>query len=206
MDDSTLSPRHAPGSYVAGHGAGGLAVWRRLKAEGFTNLVGWRSAEVDLRDRDATFDAVRIRPAVTWSSGRGEGRRDPGQLDLPRGLPQRQPAHPDQRLRGRPRRRRRAAAVPRLLVHLPEARARSRSPSPRCSPGPLEPTNDAYAIAKIAGIIAIKSYRAQYGRRWISAMPTNLYGPGDNFDLDVVPRPAGDDPQVPRGQRSLAGR
>jgi GDP-L-fucose synthase len=49
--------------------------------------------------------------------------------------------------------------------------------------GPLEPTNDAYAIAKIAGILAVKSYRNQYGRRWISAMPTNLYGPGDNFDL-----------------------
>jgi GDP-L-fucose synthase len=49
--------------------------------------------------------------------------------------------------------------------------------------GPLEPTNDAYAIAKIAGILAVKSYRHQYGRRWISAMPTNLYGPGDNFDL-----------------------
>ena len=51
--------------------------------------------------------------------------------------------------------------------------------------GPLEPTNEAYAIAKIAGIIAIKSYRAQHGRRWISAMPTNLYGPGDNFDLET---------------------
>ena len=50
--------------------------------------------------------------------------------------------------------------------------------------GPLEPTNDAYAIAKIAGIMAIKSYRHQYGRHWISAMPTNLYGPGDNFDLN----------------------
>ena len=49
--------------------------------------------------------------------------------------------------------------------------------------GPLEPTNEAYAIAKIAGIEAVKSYRQQYGRRWISAMPTNLYGPGDNFDL-----------------------
>ena len=45
--------------------------------------------------------------------------------------------------------------------------------------GPLEPTNDAYAIAKIAGVIAMKSYRHEYGRRWISAMPTNLYGPGD---------------------------
>ena len=51
--------------------------------------------------------------------------------------------------------------------------------------GPLEPTNDAYAIAKIAGIMAIKSYRHQYGRHWISAMPTNLYGPGDNFDLNT---------------------
>lgn len=49
--------------------------------------------------------------------------------------------------------------------------------------GPLEPTNEAYAVAKIAGIEAVRSYRKQYGRRWISAMPTNLYGPGDNFDL-----------------------
>lgn len=51
--------------------------------------------------------------------------------------------------------------------------------------GLLEPTNQAYAIAKIAGIEAVKSYRVQHGRRWISAMPTNLYGPGDNFDLDA---------------------
>ena len=56
--------------------------------------------------------------------------------------------------------------------------------------GPLEATNSAYAIAKIAGIELIRSYRRQYGRRWISLMPTNLYGPGDNFDLatsHVVP-------------------
>lgn len=50
--------------------------------------------------------------------------------------------------------------------------------------GPLEPTNSAYAVAKIAGIEAIKSYRKQYNRRWISIMPTNLYGPNDNFDLN----------------------
>jgi len=49
--------------------------------------------------------------------------------------------------------------------------------------GPLEPTNDAYAIAKIAGLRLVDAYRQQYGRRWISAMPTNLYGPEDNFDL-----------------------
>jgi GDP-L-fucose synthase len=47
--------------------------------------------------------------------------------------------------------------------------------------GPLEPTNDAYAIAKIAGILQIQAVRRQYGLQWISAMPTNLYGTGDNF-------------------------
>ncbi|HML91651.1 MAG TPA: GDP-L-fucose synthase [Methyloceanibacter sp.] len=56
--------------------------------------------------------------------------------------------------------------------------------------GPLEPTNKWYAIAKIAGIMLCQAYREQYGRAYISAMPTNLYGPGDNFDLDnshVIP-------------------
>lgn len=56
--------------------------------------------------------------------------------------------------------------------------------------GPLEPTNEWYAIAKIAGIKLCQAYRQQYGANFISAMPTNLYGPGDNFDLDsshVVP-------------------
>lgn len=49
--------------------------------------------------------------------------------------------------------------------------------------GPLEPTNEWYAVAKIAGIKLVQAYRKQYGRDYISAMPTNLYGPGDNFDL-----------------------
>ena len=49
--------------------------------------------------------------------------------------------------------------------------------------GPLEPTNEWYAIAKIAGIRLCQAYRVQHGRDWISAMPTNLYGPGDNYDL-----------------------
>jgi GDP-L-fucose synthase len=49
--------------------------------------------------------------------------------------------------------------------------------------GPLEPTNEWYAIAKIAGIKLCQAYRREYGRRFISAMPTNLYGPGDNYDL-----------------------
>jgi GDP-L-fucose synthase len=50
--------------------------------------------------------------------------------------------------------------------------------------GPLEPTNDAYAIAKIAGVMQVQAARRQHGVSWISAMPTNLYGPGDNFDLE----------------------
>ncbi|MCX4734000.1 GDP-L-fucose synthase [Streptomyces sp. NBC_01363] len=51
--------------------------------------------------------------------------------------------------------------------------------------GPLEPTNEAYALAKIAGIVQTRSYRRQYGASYISAMPTNLYGPGDNFDPET---------------------
>ncbi|MFE5958153.1 GDP-L-fucose synthase family protein [Streptomyces rubiginosohelvolus] len=51
--------------------------------------------------------------------------------------------------------------------------------------GELEPTNEAYALAKIAGIVQTQSYRRQYGASYISAMPTNLYGPGDNFDLET---------------------
>ena len=50
--------------------------------------------------------------------------------------------------------------------------------------GPLELTNSAYAVAKISGIELIKSYRRQFGHKWISVMPTNLYGPNDNFDLE----------------------
>jgi GDP-L-fucose synthase len=51
--------------------------------------------------------------------------------------------------------------------------------------GPLEPTNDAYAIAKIAGVMQVQALRRQHGCSFISAMPTNLYGPGDNFDLQT---------------------
>jgi GDP-L-fucose synthase len=50
--------------------------------------------------------------------------------------------------------------------------------------GPLEPTNDAYAVAKIAGITMCRSYNRQYGTHYLAVMPTNLYGPGDNFDLE----------------------
>ena len=66
--------------------------------------------------------------------------------------------------------------------------------------GPLEPTNEWYAIAKIAGIKLCQAYRRQYGCDFISAMPTNLYGPGDNFDLTSSHVAAGADAQGARGQ------
>jgi GDP-L-fucose synthase len=51
--------------------------------------------------------------------------------------------------------------------------------------GPLEPTNEAYAIAKIAGVKLCQAYAGEYGSNFVSAMPTNLYGPNDNFDLET---------------------
>ncbi len=68
--------------------------------------------------------------------------------------------------------------------------------------GPLEPTNEWYAIAKIAGLKMCQAYRRQYGFNAISLMPTNMYGPGDNFDLTELARAAGADPSLPRGQAS----
>ena len=70
--------------------------------------------------------------------------------------------------------------------------------------GPLEPTNEWYAIAKIAGVKMCQAFRREYGFNAISLMPTNLYGPGDNFDLAEFARAAGADPQDPRGQDQRA--
>ena len=78
-----------------------------------------------------------------------------------------------------------AARVPRLLFLGSSCIYPKYAPQPikesALLTGPLEPTNDAYAIAKIAGILQVQAVRRQYGLPWISAMPTNLYGPGDNF-------------------------
>ena len=62
-------------------------------------------------------------------------------------------------------------------------KARAAADAPSALTGPLEPTNEAYAIAKIAGIKLCQAYHREYGANFISAMPTNLYGPNDNFDL-----------------------
>lgn len=168
--------------YVAGHhGLVGSAVWRRLQQLG-VQTVGWSSGEVDLRDRDATFQAVfDSRPDVVVVAAAKVGGILANSI------------HPVEFLNDNLRiqtnlfEAAHAAGVDRLIF------LGSSCIYPRLAPqpiqesalltGPLEPTNQAYALAKIAGIEAVRSYRRQYGRRWICAMPTNLYGPGDNFDL-----------------------
>ena len=98
---------------------------------------------------------------------------------------------------------RREAAVSRFVLHLSEARAAADAEEALLT-GPLEPTNEWYAIAKIAGIKLCQAYRRQYGGDFISAMPTNLYGPGDNFDLKTSHVHAGPHPQGARGEASAA--
>jgi GDP-L-fucose synthase len=170
---------------VAGHGGlVGSAIWRHLEGEGFTNLVGWRSAEVDLRDRDATFDAVQsARPDVVIVAAAKVGgilANSTYPVDF---------LNDNLRIQTNLFEASHAADVDRLLFLGSSCIYPKLAPQPipesALLTGPLEPTNEAYAIAKIAGIMAIKSYRQQYGRHWISAMPTNLYGPGDNFDLNT---------------------
>jgi GDP-L-fucose synthase len=171
--------------YVAGHhGLAGSAIWRALAAAGFTDLIGVRSSEVDLRDRAATFDhLLATRPdVVVLAAARVGGivanNTYPAEFlseNLRIQLNVMDAAH--------------AAGVPRLLflgsscIYPKHAEQPIRESS--LLTGALEPTNDAYAIAKIAGIMQVQAHRRQYGERWISAMPTNLYGPGDNFDLET---------------------
>ncbi len=169
-------------TYVAGHrGLVGSAIWRRLEAEGYTNLVGRTSAELDLRDREATFDFLReVRPRyVILAAARVGGIL--ANDTYPADVPLRQPARSSSTSWTRAQ----EVDVERLVFLGSSCIYPKFAPQPikeeYLMTGPLEPTNDAYAIAKIAGILQVQSARKQYGRRWISAMPTNLYGPGDNF-------------------------
>jgi len=171
--------------YVAGHrGMVGSAVWRALGAAGYSDLVGWSSSEVDLTDRDAAMDAVRsaapdvIVVAAAKVGGIMANSTYPVEfladnLRIQTNLFE--AAH--------------AADVDRLLFLGSSCIYPKMAPQPihesALLTGPLEETNIAYALAKISGIIGVQSYRSEYGRRWISAMPTNLYGPGDNFDLQT---------------------
>ena len=167
--------------YVAGHrGLVGSGIWRKLESEGFTNLIGRSSTELDLKDREATFAFfAETKPRyVVLAAAKVGGilANNTYPVDF---------LSDNLRIQVNVLDAAREHGVERLLFlgssciypKLAEQPIREDS----LLTGHLEPTNDAYAIAKIAGILQIQAVRRQYGLPWISAMPTNLYGPGDNF-------------------------
>jgi GDP-L-fucose synthase len=167
--------------YVAGHrGLVGSAIWRRLEAEGFTNLTGRSSSELDLTDRDAVFAFMEdVRPRyVVLAAAKVGGimANDTYPVDFLSVNLRIQANVLDAAINQR---------VERLLFLGSSCIYPKLAPQPisedALMTGYLEHTNDAYAIAKIAGIMHVQSARRQYGLPWISAMPTNLYGPNDNF-------------------------
>ncbi|MGP4110651.1 GDP-L-fucose synthase family protein [Streptomyces sp. 4N509B] len=170
--------------FVAGHrGLVGSAVTRLLSAEGFEVVTRSRD-QLDLRDaeRTRTFLA-RTRPdAVVLAAARVGGIMANQTQPVPFlednlliQLSVIAAAH--------------AADVDRLLFLGSSCIYPRHAPQPireeALLTGPLEPSNEPYALAKIAGISQVRSYRRQYGRRYVAAMPTNLYGPGDNFDPET---------------------
>ena len=183
-DDVVYSPaeldRTAP-FYVAGHrGLVGSAVWRHLESQGFENLIGATSRELDLRDREAVeaFMAEHRPRYMVLAAAKvgGIGANNTRPVDF---------LSDNLRIQLNLLDAAREVEVERALFlgssciypRLAEQPLREDA----LLTGYLEPTNDAYAIAKIAGILHVQSVRRQYGLPWISAMPTNLYGPGDNF-------------------------
>ena len=167
--------------YVAGHrGLVGGAIWRHLEEKGFINLIGATSSELDLRDRQATLEYfTKNKPEVVIDAAAKVGgilanNTYPADFLSDNLLIQVNVMDAAN-----------AIGVDRLLflgsscIYPKFAKQPIRENS--LLTGELEPTNDAYAIAKIAGIMQVQASRRQFGRTWISAMPTNLYGPGDNF-------------------------
>ena len=169
---------------VAGHtGLVGSAIFSSLQAKGET-VIGVNSKIVNLLDRSKTFEFVNdMKPTLIIDSaavvgGIGANNRFPvdflsKNLQIQSNLMD--AAH--------------AANVERFVFLGSSCIYPRECPQPikeeYLLSGPLEATNSAYAVAKIAGIELIKSYRKQFNRRWISLMPTNMYGPGDNFDLET---------------------
>jgi GDP-L-fucose synthase len=171
--------------HVAGsRGLVGSAVWRHFEKLGFSALVGPSSAELDLRDRDAVFDFyAQTRPTFVVLAAAKVG-----------GILANATAPADflsDNLRIQLNVLDAAAAfgVTRALFLGSSCIYPKLAPQPLKEEylltGPLEPTNEAYAIAKIAGVLQVQALRRQHGCSFISAMPTNLYGPGDNFDLET---------------------
>jgi GDP-L-fucose synthase len=167
--------------YVAGHrGLVGSAIARKLVAEGFTDVIGRTSAELDLKDRDATFaffaDTKPAYVALAAAKVGGIMANSTYPVDF---------LSDNMRIQLNVLDAAREHGVQRLMFLgssciYPKYAAQPITEDSLLT-GHLEPTNDAYAIAKIAGILHVQAMRRQYGLPWISAMPTNLFGPNDNF-------------------------
>ena len=167
--------------YVAGHrGLVGSAITRKLEAEGFTDVIGATRSELDLKNRADVFDYITgHRPKYLVLAAAKVGgimANNTYPVDFISENLQVQVNVLDAALE---------AGVERVLFLGSSCIYPAHAPQPireeYMMTGYLEPTNDAYAIAKIAGILQVQAVRRQYGLPWISAMPTNLYGPGDNF-------------------------
>ena len=172
------------GIFVAGHrGLVGSALVRRLQAEGFTNILTASRDQLDLRDQAAVNYWFRAnRPDFVFLvagtvGGIMANSTRPAEFIYDNLMIHATVVHASHLF-----------GVQRLLYLgssciYPREAAQPIAEDALLT-GPLEPTNEAYAIAKIAGIKLCQSYRRQYGSDFISAMPTNLYGPNDNFDLE----------------------
>jgi len=169
--------------YVAGHrGLVGSAIVRKLKKEGFDNLLLRTSAELDLRDQNAVkvfFEKERpeyVFLAAAKVGGINANNVYPADFIYDNLCIQNNVIHESFK-----------NGVTKLLFLGSSCIYPKNALQPikeeYLLSGYLEPTNDAYAVAKIAGIKMCQSYHKQYGCNFISAMPTNLYGPGDNYDL-----------------------
>jgi GDP-L-fucose synthase len=169
--------------YVAGHGGMvGSAIVRCLRDAGYTNLVLPSRAELDLCDQAAVAAFFRDeRPEYVFLAAAKVGgivanSTLPAQFIYDNLMIQNNIVHASW-----------SVGVKRLLFLGSTCIYPKLAPQPLKEEylltGPLEPTNDAYAVAKIAGITMCRSFNRQYGTRYLAAMPTNLYGPNDNFDL-----------------------
>lgn len=176
--------RRAP-IFVAGHrGLVGSAICRRLQALGFENIVTRDRAELDLTDAAATtafFDQER--PTYVFLAAAKVGgilANDTYPADFIR---------INLQIQTNVLCAARASGVDKLLFLGSSCIYPKHAPQPmkekHLLTGPLEPTNAPYAVAKIAGLTMCDSYNRQYGTRFIAAMPTNIYGPGDNFDPET---------------------
>lgn len=182
---STTGPldRSAPILVAGSGGLVGSSIVAHLTASGFTSVLGPRSREVDLTDRQATFrylGATRPRYVIDAAARVGGiGANSAYPYDFISTNLQIQVNLMDAAL---------AHSVERFLFLgstciYPRLAAQPIKESALLT-GPLEPTNAAYAVAKIAGIQQVQAARDQHGAAWISAMPTNVYGPGDNFSRE----------------------